>query len=257
MNRNYIQLGLGKVRTMKLLNVCFLLGIFILIQGCSNSVIKPSVEFQNSNEAKELTAGEVRLRLFKSLQNTAGIAICFVNDPLIQFSPLLGGRAFALLEKKLPFQKDSGVNAYLKGLRIEPEKTKAVLVSLYGKDMRQYIYIPNDGSYGIALDKKDDTDIDLGLLVDISIPSISPMADTKTCVTCTVESGKKGQGCACTQSAVTVCCTGSGCSPSCGTGFQCIWNCNREDEACTDLCISKLPFEDKRPFASFSPSDKF
>jgi len=242
---------------MKIFNICFFLAVFILIQGCSSSESKPSVESQNSNEPKELTAGEVRLRLFKSLQNTAGIAICFVNDPLIQFSPLLGKRSLELLEKRLPVQKDSGINTYLKGLRVEPEKTKAVLDSLYGKEIRQYIYIPNDGSYGIALDKHDDTDVDLGILIDISIHSISPTAGGKACATCVVESGKKGEGCACTQSTVTVCCTGSGCSPSCGTRFQCKWDCNRDGEACTDLCASRLPFEDKRPFASFSPTDKF
>lgn len=204
-----------------------------------------------------LTAGDVRQALFKSLHNTTGLAACFDGGPLIQFSPLSGKDTYQVLEKKLNLQEDSSLTKYLDGLREYPGATKSVMVRINGKEVRQFVYIPNDGSYGIKIIQGDDTDVDLGILVDIMTPVSNVLAKTKTCVTCIVESGKKGEGCTCTQTTKTNCCSTPGCSPTCGTLFQCKWNCNRDGASPTDLCESTAPFEDNRPFVSFSPGDKF
>lgn len=215
--------------------------------GCATEPISKPTQESGIPVETNLTVGEVRENIFYSLKNAVYLNACFDNNPLIQFKTMSGKETYQFL-RKLNIEKDSDLHKYSVGLQNKSNIAKAIMISIINKkEVRPFIYIPNDGTYGIAIIKNDDTDVDLGTLVDI-IPGNN--SETKTCVTCTVESGKKGQGCTCRQKTKTICCSTPGCSPTCGNGYQCPYSCNRPERTCMELCPSRLPFEDDRPFTS-------
>lgn len=233
-----------------------LLPLFLatLLVACDNTSTNQTYP-ETKGETAILTAGDVRSQLFRSLKNSTGLAGCFDGNSLIESIAITGADAYGALEQ-VNLEKDSALIDYAAGLQKHPTVTKAVMVTTNGEQEQRYIYIPNDGSYGIEVNKDDETDIDLGVLVNIS--AFFENKQNQTCVTCTVESGKKGEGCTCTQTTKTVCCNTTGCSPFCGSTFQCKWDCNRDDaKGCLDLCGSMAPFEDPRPFASYPAGEQF
>lgn len=201
-----------------------------------------------------LTSGEVRQWLYHSLANAGVGAACFDGDSDIRARPVRGEEASRALAE-LAFEDGSELARYAAGLRDRPEAVRAVRVTVERDEPRSFLYVPNDGSFGVEVARGDSVETGRGVLFDLTpVDTGGP----GSCVDCKQQSGQRGQGCTCTTVTVRVCCYTTGCSPTCGTGYECPYTCNRSDPAPWDgACETTLPFEDGRPFASASPDRPF
>ncbi|MEZ4461571.1 MAG: hypothetical protein R3E66_17990 [bacterium] len=95
-----------------------------------------------------LTIGAVRELIFHSMSNI-DINACFDGDDGFTYEVLSGAQAYSILTAGIdPSNIDPSVTPYLGGLYNNPDDVKAVLIK---NGSTAYLYVPNDGTYGISL----------------------------------------------------------------------------------------------------------
>lgn len=124
-----------------------------------------------------------------------------------------------------------------------PDSTRAVLIT-FPEDESVYIYVPNDGSFGIELvDRSESDQTSSGLLIRVNN---APPSATDTSVSCNTCEGSYGTGCSCTCKTITVKCKdGEPCV--CPGGGQCSGSCNRKSDW-REVCENIDSFYDTSDF---------
>lgn len=226
------------------------LTFFTLIFACSDDsrVTPPSVTkvtTESQNLAPDLTLGAVRELIFHSLFNM-DLNACFDGVDGFTYEILTGGEAYSLLTAGIdPANIDLSVAPYLTGLYAYPDDVKAVLIK---SSTAVYLYIPNDGTYGIGLIDNGWDLTNSGVLFPLDW---DPNGDSKTTLICVTQEGSYGTGCKCTTRTITVHCSEEG-DCVCPGGGQCSGTCNSSSDY-NKVCGDSSPFADDQLFGEVDP----
>lgn len=234
---------------------------FLPLYSCSefgsNEEISNFNLIQNKSTGQfTLTSGYVRRIIYNNLFNTLGIEACFnENGPV--FRTISGAQALEIIANALRLGQggiiDGDTEVYLRALSDNPNITMAVLIEIPDTN-EVYIYVPNNGNFGINLIEDKNDQKSAGLLIRVPSSSGSNQKTT-TVVTCQTCQGSYGSGCSCTCSTITVTCIDD--EPCiCPGGDQCSGSCNRQSDW-SQVCPNISPFNDDTNFYDLIPNTYF
>ena len=189
--------------------------------------------------SSDMTIGHVISLIYNNLYNTLEIETC---------PGTIGGPTFEIIDGWLAYRTlydsfdlgnggtiDEITEVYLAAVLDKPDIAMAVLITIPIIE-ETYIYIPNNGNFGINLIIDDNDESSAGLLIKINT---GPISATTTKVSCRTCDGSYGTGCKCTCRTITITCVdGEPCIyPG---GGQCAGSCNRGSDwslVCSDLNV--------------------
>lgn len=227
---------------------------FLSLIGCEVTTLNdiqtsPSMT-KKTQHLGEIETGMVRQYVYESLHNF-GLETCLDGNDGTTLEVLDRSFAYDTLQYWLQFNNPSEVDAplslYLEEL-LDTGNNMVLLVTT--NDLGSFIYLLNDGTFGIDL-PEDPVDLrNAGLLIPLT--AFNPENDNITRLTCHQWEGSYGTGCSCTMRTIVVVCE-NGTPCECIANGQCEGSCNRTTG--WGDCDNAEIYTDDVPFMDWNPGD--
>lgn len=220
--------------------------------GCEKNPSESTVSITTKQMAllDEIETGMVRQLVFESLYNH-GVNTCLDGSDNITMEVFGRSDAFDTLQSWAAFNDVSELNtplsSYVEEL-LNDGYNNAVFIQTPGDG--NFIYLLNDGTFGIDLPETSTDLRNAGILIPLTPRNLENQESWT--ITCTSQEGSYGTGCTCTtRTIVVVCEEGQECA--CPGGGQCEGSCNRTTD--WTLCDNAEIFLDEVPFMDWNNGD--